>query len=151
MASSAAAAAFADEDAKEKKAAVAAVLALALLGQGKTAEASEVAAGASALATSGQNAHLRLAAAVAGARVGAANGEAKEALQCLNTALADATRLGLVGAQLEARLALGQIELDAGRTESGRARLGALESDARSRGFALVARKAASAIAQENR
>jgi tetratricopeptide (TPR) repeat protein/TolB-like protein len=148
---SAAAAAFADEDAKEKKAAAAAVLALALLGKGKTAEASEAAAEASALATSGQNAHLRLAAAVAGARVGAANEKAKEALQCLNTALADATRLGLVGAQLEARLALGEIEVGAGEARSGRHRLVVLEQEARARGFALVARKAAAAIAQKTR
>ncbi len=142
----AAAAVFGQEHASEKKAAAATVVALALVAQGKAAEARNAIAGASVLANDGQNVHRRLAAILATARVRAANGEAQEALASLETALAEAKRLGLVGAQLEARLALGEIELDAGRAESGRARLNALERDARARGFELVARKATSAV-----
>jgi serine/threonine protein kinase/tetratricopeptide (TPR) repeat protein len=147
---SAAAALFAEEEAMEKKAAAAAVLALALLAQRRTAEAWQAAAEATALAATGQNTHLRLAAALTIARVRAADGQTQEALASLETALAEAARLGLVGAQLEVRLALGEIELGAGEDRSGRSRLVALEQEARAQGFALVARKAAVAIAPKS-
>jgi serine/threonine protein kinase/tetratricopeptide (TPR) repeat protein len=148
---SAAAEVFGEAGAREKQAAAAAVLARALLAQGKTAESLEAVAEASAVATTAQNAHLRFAAAVTVARVGAESGDAAKALESLEATLVEATRLGLVGAQLETRLALGEIELAAHRVESGRSRLATLAEDAGVRGFAPVARKAASAIATESR
>ena len=56
---------------------------------------------------------------------------------------AEAARFHLAGAELEARLALGEIEVKSGHTASGQARLLALEKDAGAKGFLLVARKAA--------
>jgi hypothetical protein len=47
------------------------------------------------------------------------------------------------GYQLEARLALGEIETGAGKIAAGRARLTALQKDAAAKGFLLIARKAA--------
>jgi hypothetical protein len=46
---------------------------------------------------------------------------------------------------LQARLALGEIEVGLGRTAAGRDRLAAVEKAASARGLALIARKAASA------
>ncbi|MCP4660212.1 MAG: hypothetical protein GY856_32835, partial [bacterium] len=49
---------------------------------------------------------------------------------------------GLLALQLEARLALGEVELAAGELTAGRSRLEALAEEARSRGFGLIARQA---------
>jgi hypothetical protein len=54
-----------------------------------------------------------------------------------------ATKHGFVPEQLEARLALGEIEMKSGASDAGRARLAALEKDAQAKGFLLIARKAA--------
>jgi len=45
--------------------------------------------------------------------------------------------------QLEARLALGQLEIAGSNPAAGRTRLAALENEAGAKGFALIARKAA--------
>jgi hypothetical protein len=71
-----------------------------------------------------------------------------EALQSLEAALAEATNAGFLPFQLEARLALGEIELASGKAEQGRTRLQALEREASARGYALIARKAARALAK---
>ncbi len=51
-------------------------------------------------------------------------------------------KVGSYGRQLEARLALGEIEMKSGKTAAGRARLEALEAEARTKGYKLIARKA---------
>jgi hypothetical protein len=56
--------------------------------------------------------------------------------------LAEATKRGFVGYQLEARLALGELEMKSRQTAAGRAHLTALEKEARTRGFLAVSRKA---------
>jgi hypothetical protein len=52
------------------------------------------------------------------------------------------TPSGFAGFDLEARLALAEIEMLSGRANSGRAHLQELQNDARSKGFLLIARKA---------
>jgi len=47
--------------------------------------------------------------------------------------------------QLDARLALGEIEMKSGQTASGRVHLQALEREAHAKGFELIARKSAAA------
>jgi hypothetical protein len=47
--------------------------------------------------------------------------------------------------ELDARLALAEIELKAGQTAEGRAHLDAIEADAKAKGYVLVARKATTA------
>ena len=81
------------------------------------------------------------------ARVRAALGKNAEAKSSLETALAEATKYGLGGDQLEARLGLGEIEMKSGQTAVGRAHLKALAKDARAKGFLLIARKATAAAA----
>jgi hypothetical protein len=58
-------------------------------------------------------------------------------------ALTRARNLGLFRLQLEASLALSQIQMIGPNRAAGRARLQALEKSARAKGFELIARKAA--------
>jgi tetratricopeptide (TPR) repeat protein len=55
-----------------------------------------------------------------------------------------ARRAGMLEPQLEARLALGEIEIETGRAAQGRERLAALQQEAQALGYGLIARKAAS-------
>ncbi len=54
---------------------------------------------------------------------------------------------GYVPYQLEARLALGEVETHSGHVAEGRARLASLEEDAEAKRFGLIARKAAADLA----
>ncbi len=60
--------------------------------------------------------------------------------------LADAKRHGFLGYQLEARLALGGIEIHSGHFASGRKHLEILETEANTKGYGLMAREAAAAM-----
>ena len=51
--------------------------------------------------------------------------------------------LGYMGIELDARLALAEIEMKTGQITAGRAHLIAIESDAKAKGYNLIARKAA--------
>ena len=59
--------------------------------------------------------------------------------------LRDAREHGFVGVEFEARLVLAEWEKKTGHDSAARIELAALESSARSKGFGLVARKAAAA------
>ena len=50
-----------------------------------------------------------------------------------------------MGIELDARLALAEIEMRSGQTTTGRAHLTAIEADAKAKGYSLIARKAATA------
>jgi hypothetical protein len=67
------------------------------------------------------------------------------ALTILEAMLQQATTHGYASYAFEARLALGEIEMKSGHTAAGRARLVALERDARRKGFLLIAGKAVTA------
>lgn len=119
-----------------------ALLTRALLAQGKGSEAgqtTEEAAKLPGIQDPGIRLTLRIAAAEARATLGQpAENEAA-------AALSDATKLGYVGYQFEARLVLGKAELAAGHRDAGRAQLAGLEKEARAKGYLLIARKAARA------
>jgi hypothetical protein len=53
--------------------------------------------------------------------------------------------MGYQGVELDARLAVAEIEMKAGQTAAGRALLAAIEADAKAKGYNLIARKAATA------
>jgi serine/threonine protein kinase/tetratricopeptide (TPR) repeat protein len=116
------------------------VLGKSLLAQGKLSDAQEAIDRATSLAKSPE---MRFQAAIVAARVRAASGKFAEASKALKATLAEATRLGFIRVQLEARLALGEAEMTSGKSAAGRSRLEALRQDASARGFALIARKAA--------
>ena len=126
-----------------------AVLARSLLEQGKTSEAQKVIQTAQELsARSGViPVHFEVDIAVARTRAAAANhsrqDETAAAKRSLEAVLAKASRHGYLGYEFQSRLALGEIEMKSGKTTAGRARLQALERDAKAKGFLLIARRAA--------
>jgi eukaryotic-like serine/threonine-protein kinase len=131
-----------------------AVLAEAQLRAGSPAEARETAAQAQAQAEKSQDRRLRIAVAIRVARVEAAPGtpgasetsetseDAGRPLRSLQAAIAEAEKSGFVALALEARLALGEIQL-ARQDRRGLDTLSALRADAAARGFGLLARVAA--------
>jgi len=122
-----------------------AVLARALLAQGKLAEAeAEIRAAATPLRKN-QDFTAQLDLAIASARTQAALGNVVEAKRKLGEVQAAANRSGWMRYSFQARLALGEIEIQSGQTAAGRAHLEALEKDATAKGFLLMARKAAAA------
>jgi DNA-binding winged helix-turn-helix (wHTH) protein/tetratricopeptide (TPR) repeat protein len=129
-----------------------AVLAEAQLRAGSLAEARETAGQAHAQAEKSPDRGLRIAVAMRVARVEAASGapgmpQDTRPLQSLRAAIAEAEKSGLVALALEARLALGEIQL-ARQDRQGLDTLGALRADAAARGFGLLARVASAGPAQ---
>ena len=89
-------------------------------------------------------AHLPVA--IDSARIAGASGDLEALVRILDEALSEATKANLLFFQYDARLALGELEIKSGKVAAGRARLTTLEKDARSKGFLLIARKAAAAL-----
>jgi DNA-binding winged helix-turn-helix (wHTH) protein/tetratricopeptide (TPR) repeat protein len=125
------------------------VLARALLAEGKAAAASEAMQHARSLADKSQNPEIRWHTAITAARINTAGKDAAHSAagmatrKELATILTKSQELGYKGIELDARLALADIEMKAGQTISGRAHLAAIEADAKGKGYNLVARKAA--------
>ncbi len=122
------------------------VLARCLLAQSKFAEAQKAIYRSTVLLHSSDNRNARLTMAITSARVFAASNKPIEAVKSLRATIEEATKAGFAGLQLEARLALGEIELQSSRSAGGRTRLEALEREATARGFGLIARKAAATL-----
>ncbi len=120
------------------------VLAQSLLAQGKIGEAQNVINQAQLLASKTDDLDARFPVSITAARVSAAAAKFAEARKILTSTLAGAARYGYAGYELEARLALGEVEMKSGRA-AGRARLEELEKEAKARGYGLIARKAAAA------
>jgi len=123
-----------------------AVAAEALRAQGKETEARAAVERASSLSRDSQNRLVRMPVAIASARVHGTGAGTQAAAQSLKASLDEAVAKGLFGLQLEARLALGEVEMSGRDPAAGRSRLAALEKDADAKGFALIARKARAAI-----
>ena len=68
-----------------------------------------------------------------------------EARQELAVTITKSRELGYQGIELDARLALAEIEMKAGQVIAGRTHLAAVEADAKAKGYNLIARKAATA------
>jgi tetratricopeptide (TPR) repeat protein/TolB-like protein len=133
---------FAEQKAADAESLAYAVLAQSLLALRRTDEALRAIESAVALVGRSQSPQLRIVVAATAARVHSAHGRA-DALSALKAALAEATRLRLVGLQLEIRLA--QAELAPPTKADGEGRdLAVLAGQARAKGFGLVARKAES-------
>lgn len=80
---------------------------------------------------------------ITSARVAAASGRLAEALKGLQDIIAEARKTGSVPTELEARLALGEVQIWSGDLGEGAKTLSSLDADARASGFALYAREAA--------
>jgi eukaryotic-like serine/threonine-protein kinase len=114
------------------------VLSRALLAEGKVAEAKETVQHARALAATSQNPEIRWGAAISAARVEGVIVARKE----LAAVIAKSQELGYLLVELDARLALAELEMKAGQTAEARAHLTAIEANAKAKRYNLVARKA---------
>jgi len=121
------------------------VLARSLVMQDKFAEAEKEIETATTSAKKVQNEEVLLKFAFATALVRSATlkpADLAVATRTLKAAFATAAQHGYVPYQLEALLALGEIEIESGHGEDGRARLAALEREAMGKGFSFIAKKA---------
>ncbi|HZW05469.1 MAG TPA: tetratricopeptide repeat protein [Candidatus Nitrosotalea sp.] len=121
------------------------VLARALLDAGKPADALKAIEGGIPILAMSQDRNVYLGFSITEARVRAANGDTAKSIQTLRRIRAEAEKHGLFTLAIEARLALGELEMRAGNVVSARSQLTSLENDARAKGFLLVAQKAATA------
>jgi eukaryotic-like serine/threonine-protein kinase len=138
---------FHSEHMQDQEAEAGALLARALLAQHAAAEAESAVQQAERLAAKSADPETRITVAVARARVAAAAARPEEALRILGGALGQARAAGLASLGLEVRLAMGEVESEAGGRQRAAADLAALESEARSHGFRLIADRAARARA----
>jgi hypothetical protein len=134
---------FRELEAADDQAATLAVIANALLAAGKTQEADRTMKEALRLVepTSNRQSHLEVG--VVAARVEAATGKRAAAATKLRT-LREAAK-PFKGVELDADLTLGELEIASGQIAQGRGRLEAVERQARTNGFLLIANQAAAA------
>ncbi|MCP3962451.1 MAG: protein kinase [bacterium] len=121
-------------------------LADSLLARGRLREARTAIEHSRSRAAAADDAWLELPTAISAARIAAAAGDGEHEIAELRTAVERARRSGFAGRLLEARLLLGEIEIDAGEADGGRQILGEVVERARARGFARIARRAEAAI-----
>lgn len=121
----------------------------ALTAQGRNVEARKRIEQVTKAATESHNRRLELKAAITSLRIQAASANpagAAESVKRLHKIISDAGEASFVDVLLDARLAVGEIELSFGNRAEGNAHLEALEKDAKNGGFQLMARKAAAAL-----
>ena len=80
---------------------------------------------------------------------GADGRKTQAAANALESAREKSNRFGYAGLEFEAQLRLAKLELCAGQTSAGQTRLEQLQSDARAKGFLLIARQASDALHAE--
>jgi eukaryotic-like serine/threonine-protein kinase len=122
------------------------VLARSLLAQNRLPDAQKEMNSAIALVTDALQGNVRYSALILSERLratldGKSNGA--RAIESLRKIARDAEKSGMPGFDLEARLAIGEIESDGGRKPPGRAELDLVQKEAQARGFSLIAQKAA--------
>ena len=121
------------------------VLARENIQQGKTAEAAKMLEQTTVLSAKSYDPTVRFDVALATAHLQAAQHRFGDARRTARPALQRAIAVGCVRCQMEARLELGEIDIQAGNAERGRAQLHDLAEEAGRRGFRLLAEDAAAA------
>jgi len=120
-----------------------AVLARAEFKRGWREQANAAVAQAEGLAARVSDPHVRCFVGISSARISAGLGKPEEAVAIFDRALQLATAAGLFPYQLEARLGLGEMRLWTGQVNAATAILASLEKEAMSKGYLLIAHKAA--------
>jgi eukaryotic-like serine/threonine-protein kinase len=128
-----------------------ALLTRSLLQQGKLEDAQMAIARALTLSKKSSDVTVRLPLAIQNAYTRAAAKDLPEGERLARSALVEANKLGFVRIELEASLAIGEIQLKGKNPTLGRKRLEETEKSARSKGFELIARKASAARQATNR
>ncbi|MBZ5609831.1 MAG: tetratricopeptide repeat protein [Acidobacteriia bacterium] len=120
------------------------VLARALLAQKNLAEADKEISTARALSAgaSSRTQQYDVAILSARARAAAGTGTLTKALESLQAVVREAKSTGMPGSELEARLALGELELARGDRARAQAELSAVQKQASDKGYLLIAKKA---------
>ncbi len=118
------------------------VLSQSLLQQGKLDDAQQAIARALTLAKKSSNVTVRLPLEIQNAYTQAATKNLPDAERIAQSAMVESNKLGLIRIELEAALALGEIQLQLKNPDHGRKRLADTETVARARGFDLITRKA---------
>jgi len=118
------------------------VLARETIQQGKTADAARTLREATVLSAKSYDPTVRFDVALASAHLRAAQHRFEDARRTIRPALQMAVAVGCVRCQLEARLELGAIEIQAGNAVRGRAQLRDVADEAGRRGFRLIAEDA---------
>jgi hypothetical protein len=77
-------------------------------------------------------------------------GKTAEATRHLENLHVEISSHGYANYELEARLRLGELDLQSGTVSAGQARLEQLQKDARAKGFLLIARKATAALNRQS-
>lgn len=140
--------AFKQAGAKKDETAAYLVLSRALLAQGKVAEAGKIVDQAVAAADETHVRELQVAAAITAAKILAQSGKpgaTAAAARQLDKLIAETTNAGYVDAEMQARLSLGEVEMKSGNRVEGVEQLTALERDATTAGYRLIALNAAAA------
>src|ERR1035438_8181681 len=119
------------------------VLARQILRHGEIAAATKMLGHTSTLSTKSYDPTVRFDVALVNADLRIAEHRFDDARRTIRPALQRALAIGCVRCELEARLELGEIEIGAGNAERARAQLHELATEARSKGFALIAERAA--------
>jgi eukaryotic-like serine/threonine-protein kinase len=119
------------------------VLARENIQQVKTAEAAKMLGQTTVLSAKSYDPTIRFDVALATAHLRAAQHRFDDARRTIRPALQSAVTIGCVRCELEARLELGEIEIQAGNAARGRAQLHKLADEAGTRGFRLIADRAA--------
>jgi serine/threonine protein kinase/tetratricopeptide (TPR) repeat protein len=122
-----------------------AVLARSFLVRGKNAESGQAIRRAEELSTKSNDRSVRLSVGITSASIRAASGDTARAIKDLEAISAEARDAALVQLELEARLAVAEIEIAEGRLQTARLHLEALERDASSRGYKYLASRASAA------
>jgi serine/threonine protein kinase/tetratricopeptide (TPR) repeat protein len=122
-----------------------ALLSRSLLQQGKLDDAQQAIARAITLSKRSSDVIGRLSLGIQSAYARAAMKDLPEAERLARNALIEANKLGFVRIELEASLAMGEIQLQGKNPALGSKRLEETETIARSKGFELIARKASAA------
>jgi len=119
------------------------VLARENIQQRRTAEAAKMLGQTAVLSAKSYDPTVRFDVALAIAYLRAVQHRFNDARRIIRPALQSSMGMGCVRCQLEARLQLGEVEIQAGNAERGRNQLHELANDAGSRGFRLIAERAA--------
>ena len=119
-----------------------------LLSQEKVGDAEKETAAAHDLLAKSQDFSVRLRASIVEANVEAAAGKTDDALRRIEETLASAKKSGYLGFQLEAQLALGEVQMASGKSAAGRSLLADVRKQAQVKGFRLIANNAARVAAK---
>jgi eukaryotic-like serine/threonine-protein kinase len=144
---------FQQQKANDSEAQAWCLLARDFTAHGNVAAAQDAMQHARVLASKSQNLEVRWRTSIIAARVATADKDAVHsapgiaARKALVEVIAKSHQQGYGIVELDARLALAEIEMKAGQTAEARIHLAAIQAEAKTKGYNLVARKAASARA----